>query len=249
MTGVARQSAKRSSRMPELRLSNPMQSSSPKKAIHDIAELTGVEISEDNLFLESIVMSNSRLRLKVSKVGDCVEVTRIPASHLWGHFTMLCVVITFSIFGFVEAQQINSAGVVKAVVWSTIIIASGYGFIAWVNKKAVCENPVLSYDLKKKLLIAGLQRRRIKRDAILCIIALASVPRRANKPSIRSELKLIYRADTSTGFDSVVIARNSKPHLPDYDDEITPFARGLKIPYLHVERSIVGKDFEIDRIV
>lgn len=224
-----------------------MKSTSPKKAIHDIAELTGVEISEDHLFLESIVMSNSRLRLKVSKVGDCVEVNRIPASYLWGHFTMLCAVITFSIFGFVEAQQINSVDVVKAVVWSAVIIASGYGFIAWVNKTAIRENPVLSYDLKKKLLIAGPQRRRIKRDAILCIIALANVPRRANKPSTRSELKLVYRADTSTG--SVVIARNSKPHLPDYDDEITPFARGLKIPYLHVERSIVGKDFEIDRVV
>jgi len=47
----------------------------------------------------------------------------------------------------------------------------------------------------------------------------------------------------------VVIARNSRPHLPDYDDEIIPFARGLKIPYLHVQRSIVSKGFEIDRVV
>jgi hypothetical protein len=226
-----------------------MKSSQAKKAVEKIAELTGAEISEDNLFLESIVMSNARLRLAISKVGDCVEMNRIPASYFWGHFTMLCSVIGICIFGFLEAQQSSTVENVKAIIWSVIIITSGYGFIAWVNRKAERENPVLSYDLKKKLLVAGPQRRRIKRDAILCIIALASVPRRANKPQTRSELKLIYRSDTGTGFDFAVIARNSKPHLPDYDDEITPFARGLKIPYLHVSRSIVGKDFDVNRIV
>ncbi len=226
-----------------------MKSSQAKRAADEIAELTGVEISEDNFFLESIVMSNARLRLGLKKVGDCVEVSRIPASYLWGHFAMLCAVGTFFIFGFLAAQDGGSAEPIKAGITAVIIIASGYGFIAWVNTKAERENPVLSYDLKKKLLIAGPQRRRIKLDDILCIIALASVPRRANKPQTRSELKLIYQSDTSTGFDFVVIARNSKPHLPDYDDEITPFARGLKIPYLHVTRSIVGKDFDIDRIV
>ncbi|MDA0283833.1 MAG: hypothetical protein O3B86_10815 [Planctomycetota bacterium] len=124
-----------------------------------------------------------------------------------------------------------------------------YGFIAWVNKRAVRENPVLSYDRRKKLLIAGPKRQRVKRDAMLCIIALASVPRRAHKPTTRSELKIIFRADTSSGFDSQVIARNSQPHLPDHDDEISPFARGLKIPYLHVARCIVSKQFDIDRII
>jgi hypothetical protein len=195
-----------------------MKSSQAKKAVEKIAELTGAEISEDNLFLESIVMSNARLRLAISKVGDCVEMNRIPASYFWGHFTMLCSVIGICIFGFLEAQQSSTVENVKAIIWSVIIITSGYGFIAWVNRKAERENPVLSYDLKKKLLVAGPQRRRIKRDA-------------------------------GTGFDFAVIARNSKPHLPDYDDEITPFARGLKIPYLHVSRSIVGKDFDVNRIV
>jgi hypothetical protein len=141
------------------------------------------------------------------------------------------------------------AEVIKAAINAVMFSVASYGFIFLIKKKAERENPVLSYDLKKKLLIAGPKRRRIKRDAILCIIALASVPRRANKPQTRSELKLIFRADTSTGTDSVNIARNSKPYLPAYDDEITPFARGLKIPYLHVTRSIVDKDFEIDRIV
>ncbi len=226
-----------------------MKSSSAENAVDDISELIGAAVSANHLFLESIVVSNARLRLDVRKVNDRVDVNRVPASYLWGHSTLLCTVITFSIFGVVEAQQINSADVVKAVVTAVAMIASGYGFIVWVNRKTERENPVLSYDLKKKLLIAGPKRRRINRDAILCIIALASVPRRANKPDTRSELKLVFRADTSTGTDSVVIARNSKPHLPNYDDEITPFARGLKIPYLHVTRNIVGKDFEINRIV
>lgn len=226
-----------------------MKSSSVKNAVENISELIDARVSEDHLFLESVVVSNARLRLDVRKVNDRVEVNRVPASYFWGHFTLLCTVITFSIFGVVEAQQINSTDAVKAFVTAVAMIVSGYGFIVWINKKAERENPVLSYDLKKKLLIAGPQRRRIKREAILCIITLASVPRRANKPQTRSELKLIYRAETSTGTDFVVIARNSKPHLPAYDDEITPFARGLKIPYLHVTRSIVGKNFEIERIV
>ncbi|MFT4556975.1 MAG: hypothetical protein ACI92S_002331, partial [Planctomycetaceae bacterium] len=42
---------------------------------------------------------------------------------------------------------------------------------------------------------------------------------------------------------------DSRKDLPDYDDEITPFARGLKIPYLHVTRIIASKDLAIDRIV
>jgi hypothetical protein len=54
-----------------------------------------------------------------------------------------------------------------------IFIVCGYGFIAWVKRKAERENPILSYDLNKNLLIARPPRRRIKRDAILCIIALA----------------------------------------------------------------------------
>ncbi|MDA0283834.1 MAG: hypothetical protein O3B13_09710 [Planctomycetota bacterium] len=36
-----------------------MKSSNTKKAVDKIAELTGVEISEDNLYLESIVTSNA----------------------------------------------------------------------------------------------------------------------------------------------------------------------------------------------
>lgn len=226
-----------------------MKSSQAKKAVDEIARLTGAEISDGNLFLESIVMSNTRLRLDVSKVNDRVDVNRIPATFLWAHLMLPCTLIPLSIIAYAEVQKGNPVDAIKAMIVAVIVTAGGYGFIAWVNTKAKRENPVLSYDLKKKLLIAGPQRRRIKRDAILCIIALASVPRRANKPSTRSELKLIYRADNSTGTDFVVIARNSQAHLPGYDDEITPFARGLKIPYLHVSQSIVGKDFEIDRIV
>ncbi len=225
-----------------------MKSSQAKKAVEDIAELTDAEISEENVFLESIVTSNTRLRLSTSKVGDCVEVNRIPASFLWGHLTIPCALIPLSFIAYAEIQKGNPAEAIQALIVAVVVIAGGYGFIAWINQKAKRENPVLSYDLKKKLLIAGPKRRRIKRDAIQCIIALASVPRRANKPMIRSELKLVYRADTSTGFDSVNIARNSKPYLPAYDDEITPFARGLKIPYLHVNlRRKEG--YEIERIV
>lgn len=226
-----------------------MTSSRAKKAVDEIAELTGATIREDHLFLESIVMSNSRLKLAISKVDDRVEVNRIPASFLWAHLMIPFALIPISLIANAEVQKGNPAEAIKAMIVAVIVIAGGYGFIAWVNKKAKRENPVLSYDLKKKLLIAGPQRRRINRDAILCIIALASVPRRANKPTTRSELKLIYRADTSTGTDFVVIARNSQAHLPGYDDEITPFARGLKIPYLHATRSIVSKGFEIERIV
>lgn len=226
-----------------------MKPSQVKKAVEEIAELTGARISEDNLFLESIVMSNTRLKLSISKVEDRIEVNRIPASFLWGHLMIPCALIPLSIIAYAEVQKGNPAEAIKAMIVAVIVIAGGYGFIAWVNRKAIRENPVLSYDRKKKLLIAGPQRRRIKRDAILCIIALASVPRRANKPQTRSELKLIFRSDTSTGTDSVNIARNSKPHLPAYDDEIAPFARELKIPYLHVTRSIVSKGFEIERIV
>jgi uncharacterized protein YxeA len=120
-----------------------MKSSQAKKAVEKIAELTGAEISEDNLFLESIVMSNARLRLAISKVGDCVEMNRIPASYFWGHFTMLCSVIGICIFGFLEAQQSSTVENVKAIIWSVIIITSGYGFIAWVNRKAERENPVV----------------------------------------------------------------------------------------------------------
>ena len=225
-----------------------MKSSSAKNAVDDISEVIGAEFSEDHLFLESIVTSNTRLRLDVSKVGDSVEVNRIPATYLWGHFVMLCAVIPLSVIGFQAAHKGNSAEAIKAAITAVVVTFSGYGFIAWVNRKAERENPVLSYELKKKLLIAGPKRRRIKRSQLLCIIALASVPCRANKPATRSELKIIFRADAGTGTDSVTIARNSKAHLPDYDDEIAPFALGLKIPYLHVTRNIVDKSFEIDRI-
>ena len=225
-----------------------MKSSRAQKAVEDIAELTGVEISEENVFLESIVTSNARLRLGISKVDGRVEVNRIPATFLWAHLMMPCTTIPFSIIAFMEAQKGNSTDVVKLIFLSILSVVLCYGFIIWVNRKAIRENPVLSYDLKKKLLIAGPQRRRIKRDAIQCIIALASIPRKAHRPTKRSELKLIFRADTSTGFDFVVIARNLKPYLPDYDDEITPFARGLKIPYLHVNlRRKEG--YKIERIV
>ncbi len=225
-----------------------MTSSRTKKAVDEIAELTGARISEDHLFLESIVTSNARLKLAISKADGRVEVNRIPASFLWAHLMLPCVLIPISIIAYAEAQKGNPADAIQAMIVAVMVIASGYGFIAWVNRKAIRENPVLSYDLKKKLLIAGPQKRRINRDTILCVIALASVPRRANKPSTRSELKLVYRTDTSTGSDSVNIARNSKPYLPAYDDEITPFVRGLKIPYIHVTRDIVGRDFEIERI-
>jgi hypothetical protein len=82
-----------------------MKSSSPKKAIHEIAELTGVEISEDNLFLESIVTSNARLKFDLKKVCDCVEMNRIPANFRSAHFLMLGTVLSFSIIGLVDAQK------------------------------------------------------------------------------------------------------------------------------------------------
>lgn len=103
-----------------------MKSSSAKKAVDDISELIGAALSEDHLFLESVVVSNIRLRLAVRKVNDRVEVNRVPASYFWGHFTLLCTVITFSTFGVMEAQEINSADLVKAVVTAVAMIVSGY---------------------------------------------------------------------------------------------------------------------------
>ena len=56
-----------------------MKSSRAKKAVEEVAELTGAEISEDNVFLESIVTSTARLRLDLRKVDAWVEMNRIPA--------------------------------------------------------------------------------------------------------------------------------------------------------------------------
>lgn len=226
-----------------------MKSPRTQTAIDDIRELIGEEIGETHLYLESIVTSNARLRLAISKVDNRVEVNRVPASYLWGHFTAVTAVATCAAIAFGQAQEGAPANLFGLISVSTVIACGGYGFIKWVNMKAAREDPILNYDLKKRLLIAGPRRKRIERDDILCIIALASIPHRANKPMTRSELKVVFRANSSSGTDSVVIARNTKPHLPVYDDEITPFARGLKVPYLHVKRDIARKDFEVIRIV
>jgi hypothetical protein len=82
-----------------------MKSTSPKKAVDDIAELIGAEFSEEHLYLESNVTSNTRLQLNVSKVGDSVEVNRIPPTFFWAHILMLSAGIPFSVYGFQAAQR------------------------------------------------------------------------------------------------------------------------------------------------
>lgn len=77
-----------------------MKSSRAQKAVEEIAKITGAEVSEENVFLESIVTSNARLRLGISKVDGRVEVNRIPATFLWAHLMMPCTTIPFSIIAF-----------------------------------------------------------------------------------------------------------------------------------------------------
>ena len=49
-----------------------MKSANVKKAADDISELIGAEFSEEHLYLESIVTSNTRLRLEISKVDSVI---------------------------------------------------------------------------------------------------------------------------------------------------------------------------------
>ena len=225
-----------------------MKSNRFNAAVEHIREVTDRQITESDLFLKSMPVSSWRLRLAMSREADRVEITRVPSSFLWAHGITAWKILILRAIGCHEPQKATAGDWISGVAVTIVIAAGSYGFTIRANAQAEREGPVVSYDLQERVLTAGQERKRIDRDAICCIVALASVPRKAHRPHTRSELKIIFRADSTSVTDSIVIAKNLSLKLKDYDDEITPFARGLKVPCLHVHRSHTN-DFRIDRVV
>ncbi|MDB4743104.1 hypothetical protein OAF98_01340 [Planctomicrobium sp.] len=217
------------------------------EAIEEIHQLTKHRLSQDQLFIESIIYSNTRLKLAVLERNEKYDLVRLPSSYLYAHiglFFAIVMVIAISLSGAAEQTRDSLGMIFTCVVFS----AGGYGFIWYFNDRAKKANPLWTYDPASQRLCLKSTKRIIACDNLCCLIALSSIGAKANKPEkSNSELKLIYLVDGRP--ESFTLTKTTDSYLPRYDDEAKQIADILNIPYLHADRTFHTGQYMIERIV
>lgn len=216
-------------------------------AIEEIHQLTNHRLSQSQLFIESIIYSNSRLKLAVLERGGKYDLIWLPSSYLFAHIGLVFAIImvfTICVSGAVE-QTKDALGMILTCV---VFAAGGYGLIWYFNDRAQKANPLWTFEPASNRLKVKSVRRMIASDNLCCLIALSSIGAKANKPEkSTSELKLIYLVDGRP--ESFIIAKTTNSYLPRYDDEAKQITEILKVPYLHIDCTFHTGQFKIERIV
>jgi uncharacterized membrane protein len=230
-----------------IQLSSPMRQSFAKSAVDQISQLTGKYVRDKDLYLASkSLFTTFRLRLDVVRSDKRIDLVRVPSSYLFAHVAAISAAVFAGSWIFLAPKEEQANPFILVAVCA---LAAGffYAHTMWVNKTAAEENPVLSYDLRSKKLAVPSKRAILDRDDIGVMLGIAGIHFKAHKPETsRGELKFVF---TNRGaIDFVVLATHFNAGMQNFDAQITPFVKVLKIPYLHVNRNIGNGKFTVDRV-
>ncbi|MCH9654421.1 MAG: hypothetical protein K0U86_16060 [Planctomycetes bacterium] len=220
-----------------------MNTSTVKSALKEIYQTTGIRLRKSDLFLSGSVKFTMRLKMDVVQTGHLIELVRVPASYLFAHCSLVCAIV----FCILWITQNTDSHAIGACLSSFLAVCGFYGLTIWVNKSAKRENPILSYDSQSERMLIASKQSEFDRSDLCFILALSSIPLKAHKPEKScGELKLIFRNQGNTN--AVVLAKDFKGHLPNFDAEILPFAEALGLSYLHADRKFNTGKYTITRI-
>ena len=211
--------------------------------IEKMARLTGVRLSRDHLFIESTIFSNVRLKLGMVEKEARIELVRIPSTYLFAHCVFGFTILSIGTLAFVN-PEVRTVG---PLVTAGIIAGGGYAVTAWFNRRAERENPLLEYNVQTQRIRIPSRKLTIGRDEMPFVLALSSIPCRANKPEkSSSELKLLFCSDDQVN--SFILAGVTTGWVKDFDADILPFVEALQIPFVHADRAFHDGKFTIERV-
>ncbi|MCB9874954.1 MAG: hypothetical protein H6821_12325 [Planctomycetaceae bacterium] len=220
-----------------------MKRSAVEPAIEEVARLTNVRVRPAQLFIESIIYSNCRLKLAVVRGSERIDLVRVPSNYLFAHCGLAFAIVFSGLLIFMEGLSEVSGACVAALVAA----GGGYGLTMWHNRRAEQQNPILSYDTQRQRLFISSKQIEVGRGELLFMLALSSIPFKANKPNgSSSELKLVFNYGGQV--DSAVLAKVSTSWVKGFDAEILPFVEALGILHLHADRDIGNGSYTIARI-